>query len=68
MLASADIESQAAEIHGVLCGLLCGGAADLESIWLDELFADTQPGDLLVEECRDALIREELVHGRELSV
>ena len=57
MLASADIESQAAEIHGVLCGLLCGGATDAESIWLEELFADTQPGDLLVEECRDALIR-----------
>jgi yecA family protein len=57
LLASADLESEAAEVHGILCGLLCGGAQDARSTWLEELFSETPPGDLLVDECREALSR-----------
>ena len=35
--ASADLESSAAEAHGVISGLLCGGAKDAERTWLQEL-------------------------------
>jgi len=55
-LASADIENSAAEVHGVISGLLCGGSDDAERIWLSELMPeDAEEGDLLVEECRTSL-------------
>ncbi len=54
--ASADVENTAAEVHGVLCGLLCGGAADAERIWLGELLPEGVPdGDLLLTECKTSL-------------
>jgi hypothetical protein len=54
-LAAADIEAEPSEVHGVLCGLLCAGRPDALDRWLDELFAGVVSGDLLVQECKDAL-------------
>jgi hypothetical protein len=42
-------------VHGALCGLLCAGTTDPLDAWLRELFEDSEPGDLLVEECRTSL-------------
>jgi hypothetical protein len=54
-LASADIESGAAEVQGILCGLLCVGAQEPLSRWMAELFDQERAGDLLVKECADSL-------------
>ncbi len=55
-LASADVENTASEVHGVLCGLLCGGAADAERTWMGELMPDdAAEGDLLLGECMVSL-------------
>lgn len=54
-MASADIESSAAEVHGILCGLLCAGRADARARWFGELFIEAQAGDPLVRECADSL-------------
>jgi yecA family protein len=54
-LASADLEMSGAEIHGVMCGLLCAGHQDAGEVWLNELFAGRDDDDLLVNECRQLL-------------
>lgn len=54
-MASADIESSAAEVHGILCGLICTGRADARARWFGELFTEAQATDLLVRECADSL-------------
>lgn len=54
-LASADIELGAAEVHGVLCGLLCSGYEDAQACWYGELFTANSDGDLLEQECRASL-------------
>lgn len=56
-LASADLDVSGAEVHGVLCGLLCSASPDAEQVWLAELFKEAAEGDLLVEECRRLLHR-----------
>lgn len=54
-LASVEIESTPAEVHGVLCGLLCAGCKEAQSLWLKELFTSRESADLLVGECRASL-------------
>ena len=54
-LASADIESSGAEVHGILCGLICAGRSDAEARWFAELFDEDNAGDLLVRECAQSL-------------
>ena len=55
-LDSAGIDSDGSELHGMLCGLLCGGARRAEAVWLDETLAEgVDPQDLLVQECRQSL-------------
>ena len=55
-LDSAGIDMDGAELHGMLCGLVCGGEPRAESVWLDEILADgADPQDLLVQECRQSL-------------
>ncbi|MGD2083828.1 MAG: YecA family protein [Chromatiales bacterium] len=54
-LAAADVDAELAEVHGVLCGLLCAGRPEPLETWLAELFDNAEPGDLLVDECRDSL-------------
>ncbi|HXK55997.1 MAG: UPF0149 family protein [Gammaproteobacteria bacterium] len=56
-LASADLELSGAEVHGLLCGLLCGTAADAAERWFAELFPQAEAGDLLREECQHTLRR-----------
>lgn len=36
LLSSQDVMASPAELHGVLCGLLCGGAPIAKSLWLQE--------------------------------
>ncbi|MCW8891132.1 MAG: UPF0149 family protein [Sedimenticola sp.] len=54
-LASADVESSGAEVHGILCGLICAGREDAEARWFAELFDEESAGDLLVRECAQSL-------------
>ena len=52
---SIGLEVDAAESHGIFCGLLCGGDEEPEATWLAELLAEQDPQDLLVQECADGL-------------
>ncbi|WP_428608673.1 UPF0149 family protein [Sedimenticola sp.] len=54
-MASADIESTGAEVHGILCGLICAGREDAQARWFAELFTEMQATDLLVRECANSL-------------
>ncbi|MES9937675.1 MAG: UPF0149 family protein [Sedimenticola sp.] len=54
-LASADVESSGAEVHGIMCGLLCAGLPDAYAVLLRELLPDTPEDDLLASECRVSL-------------
>jgi len=53
-MASADLEISASEVHGMLCGLLCGNT-DPRELWFAELFETTEEADLLARECRQIL-------------
>ncbi len=63
-MASADIESSGAEVHGILCGLICTGREDARARWFSELFNDEQSTDLLVRECAASL---EVLHNETLA-
>lgn len=63
-MAAVDIESSGAEVHGILCGLICSGGKDAQSRWFAELFTEAQAGDLLVRECADSL---KLLHDETLA-
>ena len=54
-MASADIESSGAEVHGILCGLICSGREDAQARWFGELFSEENASDLLVRECAESL-------------
>ncbi|OOZ36525.1 UPF0149 family protein [Solemya velesiana gill symbiont] len=54
-LASADIESSGAEVHGIICGLLCAGQSDAYAVLLRELLPDSPGDDLLARECTNSL-------------
>lgn len=54
-MASADIESSGAEVHGILCGLICAGNENAQACWFAELFEQERASDLLVRECADLL-------------
>ncbi|MGD2117715.1 MAG: UPF0149 family protein [Chromatiales bacterium] len=63
-LDAADASMQAAEVHGVICGLL-SVQKDLPQGWLTELFDQAGEGDLLVAECRQQIQRiHELTAGQ----
>jgi len=54
-LASADVESGGAEVHGIICGLVCAGRTDAFDVLIAELMPD-EPGDnLLAEECKRSI-------------
>jgi yecA family protein len=55
-LASANASIEAAEVHGVLCGLAATGQ-DLPYDWFDELFDQAEPGDVLADEAK-SIVRE----------
>jgi yecA family protein len=44
------------ENHGMLCGLLCGGAKDAERLWLEEVFEDCDFRDPAVVALEQQLI------------
>jgi yecA family protein len=54
-LSAADIESSSAEIHGLICGLLCGGEKDVEQRLVKELTASGRRDDAAWQECRTSL-------------
>lgn len=54
-LASADVELSGAEVHGMLCGLICANSADACERWFAELFSSPDNGDLLRAECQRTL-------------
>lgn len=55
-LASANASVSASEIHGIICGVICTGQQPAAT-WLDEIFDEAESGDLLVDECRQAIDR-----------
>lgn len=59
LLESSALSPSAAEAHGILCGLICGGDADPASTWLGQILpaasADGIESGVLEEEARDGL-------------
>ena len=44
-----------AEVHGILCGLICAGHPQADDTWLAELGLQSAPGDLLAGDCEAQL-------------
>lgn len=51
-LATANASADAAEVHGVICGVIASNQ-ELPVYWFEELFDQAEEGDLLVEDCRN---------------
>lgn len=54
-LAASAICPSPSEAHGILCGLICGGAADPEATWISQLNPESQAGALMIDDGREAL-------------
>ena len=50
-LTTANASADAAEVHGVICGVIAANQ-ELPVYWFDELFDQAEEGDLLVADCR----------------
>ena len=48
-LEESTLNASPAEAHGLLCGLLCAGATDAETLWGRELFTQGEPGPQLLD-------------------
>ncbi len=60
-LTAAGVETGAAELHGLLCGMLCAGTEGARELWLGELFDPARrrdPGLKGLFELLDRLLRE----------
>jgi yecA family protein len=55
-LSQVDIETSPAEVHGLLCGLLCGGEKQVEQRLLSELMASGGGDEPAWKECRQSLV------------
>jgi len=44
-----------AEVHGILCGLICAGHPQADTTWLAEMGLQSTPGDLLAQNCEAQL-------------
>ena len=55
ILADSPLCPSPSEAHGMLCGLVCGGASNPEDAWLAQLLPEAESGDLLQAEARAAL-------------
>ncbi|UHD14437.1 UPF0149 family protein [Thiocapsa bogorovii] len=54
-LAAGALCATPSEAHGILCGLMCGGDADPESTWLQQLSLAPEADDLQIDGGREAL-------------
>lgn len=55
-LLKADAMTEAAEVHGTLCGMICiSGQADINT-WLSLIFENQDPNDMLIQESRQVLV------------
>lgn len=52
---AAALEYSLAEIHGIATGMVCGQVRDMTAQWQELLFAETDPNDVLVGECKASL-------------
>ena len=50
-LTTANASADAAEVHGVICGVISSNQ-ELPVYWFEELFDQAEEGDLLVADCR----------------
>jgi len=50
-LTTANASADAAEVHGVICGVISSNQ-ELPVYWFDELFDQAEEGDLLVADCK----------------
>jgi yecA family protein len=50
-LTTANASANAAEVHGVICGVISSNQ-ELPIYWFEELFDQAEEGDLLVADCR----------------
>lgn len=55
LLQTAGAESDAAEAHGLLCGMLCAGGRVADAVWLEHLLGDGNTLSAAARDCREAL-------------
>ena len=71
-LQAVGVATGAAEIHGMFCGLICGGCGETDDLRLGTVLDGLDPRDPLVQECEQGL-REAAsetcgaIHGPELA-
>jgi uncharacterized protein YgfB (UPF0149 family) len=54
-LAHSELQPTPAEAHGMLCGLICGGAPEPGATWIGELLGPAESADLSAQEARGDL-------------
>jgi len=55
-LAKAGIDSSLAEVHGLLCGLLCAAKGDVRQRWLSELIPEQEADSPAIQTCGESLV------------
>jgi uncharacterized protein YgfB (UPF0149 family) len=65
-LAASELSPSPGEAHGILCGLICGGAADPQRAWLEQLLPGSA-GAAAGSEYADAAAGLALLAGRTLG-
>jgi yecA family protein len=55
MLHAAGADSDAAEAHGLLCGLACAGGRVADSVWLEHLLGEHNTLSAAAQDCSDVL-------------
>ncbi|MFC1685231.1 UPF0149 family protein [Pseudomonadota bacterium] len=55
-LAKAGIDSSLAEVHGLLCGLLCAAQGDVRQRWLSELISEQEADSPAMQACSQSLV------------
>ncbi|MDH5300617.1 MAG: UPF0149 family protein [Gammaproteobacteria bacterium] len=54
-LSSARAEADAAEAHGILCGLFCATGQSAKQLWIEQIMGDYDPQNLLLKEALNLL-------------
>lgn len=54
-LLKVDANADAAESHGMLCGLICGTGETIKDKWLEQILGQVEQGNLLMREAQTTL-------------
>lgn len=55
ILGRAEAAAGAAEVHGLLCGMLCASGRLEEGVWISQIFTDTDSGNVSLQHGRAAV-------------